>query len=84
MPPILISVHTTPMPTTFAEERATLPLVGYEVQVIRDALSDYRREWINNVRDCREGRRPNMSLEGAEMILEDTERLMRLLSECAA
>jgi hypothetical protein len=52
--------------------------------VIRDALSDYRREWINNVRDCREGRRPNMSLEGAEMILEDTERLMRLLSECAA
>jgi hypothetical protein len=69
---------------TFTEERATLPLQGYEVQVIRDALSDYRREWINNVRDCREGRRPNMSLEGAEMILEDTERLMRLLSECAA
>lgn len=69
---------------TFAEERATLPLQGYEVQVIRDALSDYRREWINNVRDCREGRRPNMSLEGAEMILEDTERLMRRLSECAA
>jgi hypothetical protein len=72
------------MPTTFAEERATLPLQGYEVQVIRDALSDYRREWINNVRDCREGRRPNMSLEGAEMILQDTERLMRLLSECAS
>lgn len=69
---------------TFAEERATLPLVGYEVQVIRDALSNYRREWINNVRDCREGLRPNMSLEGAEMILEDTERLMRLVSERAA
>lgn len=68
---------------TFAEERATLPLVGYEVQVIRDALSNYRREWIDNIRDCRAGRRPNMSLEGAEMILEDTERLMRLLSERA-
>jgi hypothetical protein len=69
---------------TFTEERATLPLQGYEVQVIRDALSDYRREWINNVRDCREGRRPNMSLEGAEMILADCENLMRRLSECAA
>jgi hypothetical protein len=69
---------------TFAEERATLPLVGYEVQVMRDALSDYRRMWIDNIRDCREGRRPNMSLEGAEMILEDTERLMRILSERAA
>lgn len=69
---------------TFSAESATLTAQGYEVQVLRDALSDYRRQWIDNIRDCKEGKRPNMSLEGAEMILEDTERLMRHLSECAA
>lgn len=69
---------------TFSAESAILTAQGYEVQVLRDALSDYRRQWIDNIRDCKEGKRPNMSLEGAEMILEDTERLMRHLSECAA
>jgi len=69
---------------TFSAESATLTAQGYEVQVLRDALSDYRRQWIDNIRDCKEGKRPNMSLHGAEMILEDTERLMRHLSECAA
>jgi hypothetical protein len=69
---------------TFSAESATLTAQGYEVQVLRDALSDYRRQWIDNIRDCKDGKRPNMSLEGAEMILEDTERLMRHLSECAA
>lgn len=69
---------------TFSAESVTLTAQGYEVQVLRDALSDYRRQWIDNIRDCKDGKRPNMSLHGAEMILEDTERLMRHLSECAA
>ena len=48
----------------------------HEVVALRDALSDYRRTWIDLIRDCEEGKRPNMSLEGARMVLADIEALM--------
>jgi|SaaInlV_120m_DNA_3_1039746.scaffolds.fasta_scaffold35640_3 hypothetical protein len=66
---------------TFGVESANVSANGYEVQVLRDALSDYRRTWMGLIRDCEEGRRPNMDPKGAQMILDDTEELMRRLSE---
>ena len=62
--------------TTFAQDSATLHANGYEVQVLKDALSDYRKTWIGYIRDCEEGKRPGMDPEGAKMILEDIEGLM--------
>ena len=62
--------------TTFAQDSATLHANGYEVQVLKDALSDYRKTWIGYIRDCEEGKRPNMDPEGAKMILDDIEGLM--------
>lgn len=69
------------MPITFGVESAALTAKGYEVQVLRDALSDYRKTWIDLIRDCDEGKRPNMDPEGARMILQDVEELQRRLSE---
>tara|TARA_B100002019_G_scaffold120351_1_gene103326 strand:+ start:464 stop:676 length:213 start_codon:yes stop_codon:yes gene_type:complete len=66
--------------TTFAQDSATLHANGYEVQVLRDALSDYRKTWIGYIRDCEEGKRPNMDPEGAKMILDDIEGLMLKMS----
>ena len=57
-----------------------LTATGYEVQVVRDALSDYRKTWIGYIRDCDEGKRPNMDPVGAKMILDDIEALMERVS----
>lgn len=57
-----------------------LPATGYEVHVLRDALSDYRKTWMGYIRDCDEGKRPNMDPVGAKMILDDIEALMERVS----
>ena len=62
--------------TTFAQDSITLHASGYEVQALKDALSEYRKMWIGYIRDCDEGKRPGMSPEGAKMILDDIEGLM--------
>ena len=59
----------------------TITANDYEVQVLRDALSDYRKTWVSYIRDCDEGKRPNMDPRGAKIILEDIEGLIDRLRE---
>ena len=58
----------------------TITAEGYEIQVLRDALSDYRRLWKDLYDQCERGLRPNMSGEGAKLMIEDCERLMKKMS----
>ena len=58
----------------------TITAEGYEIQVLRDALSDYRRLWKDLYDQCEHGLRPNMSGEGAKLTIEDSERLMKKMS----
>jgi hypothetical protein len=48
-----------------------LDLDYWKRKVLLDALNDHKRFWIDMIRDCEEGKRPNMSLEGALMIQDD-------------
>ena len=58
----------------------TITAEGYEIQVLRDALSDYHRVWKNLLTDQQMGLRPNMSGEGAKLMIQDCERLMEKMS----
>jgi hypothetical protein len=55
-----------------------LDLDFWKRKVLLDALNDHNRTWIDMIRDCEEGRRPNMSLEGARMIQDD---LLNLIAQ---
>jgi hypothetical protein len=58
----------------------TITLEGYEWQTVREALLDHRREWLYRIRDAKEGRRPGMSIEGAEMIVKDLDSVLNKLA----
>lgn len=45
----------------------------YELQTIRDSLSDYKKSWTRYIDEAKLGDRPNMNLEGANMIMDDIE-----------
>lgn len=49
----------------------TIELTDQEFQTLYWALQDSMITWRDNIRDCKEGLRPNMSLEGAESIYRD-------------
>ena len=59
----------------------TITVNGYDLHVLRDALADYRKTWTSYIRDCDEGKLPNMDIVGAKMILEDIEGLIEQLSK---
>lgn len=60
--------------------KLTLDLDFWKHKALQDALSEYRRVWLDMIRDGEEGKRPNMSLEGANMIMDDINYLMELFS----
>ena len=49
----------------------TIELTTQEFETLYWALQDSMITWRDNIRDCKEGLRPNMSLEGAESIYKD-------------
>lgn len=49
----------------------TIELTNQEFETLYWALQDSMITWRDNIRDCKEGLRPNMSLEGAESIYKD-------------
>jgi hypothetical protein len=49
----------------------TIELTNQEFETLYWALQDAMITWSDNIRDCKEGLRPNMSLEGAESIYKD-------------
>jgi hypothetical protein len=49
----------------------TIELTNQEFYTLYWALQDSMITWRDNIRDCKEGLRPNMSLEGAESIYKD-------------
>jgi hypothetical protein len=49
----------------------TIELTNQEFETLYWALQDAMITWRDNIRDCKEGLRPNMSLEGAESIYKD-------------
>lgn len=49
----------------------TIELTNQQFETLYWALQESMITWRNNIRDCKEGLRPNMSLEGAESIYED-------------
>lgn len=49
----------------------TIELTDQEFDTLYWALQDAMIIWRDNIRDCKEGLRPNMSLEGAESIYKD-------------
>lgn len=49
----------------------TIELTNQQFETLYWALQESMITWKNNIRDCKEGLRPNMSLEGAESIYED-------------
>lgn len=60
--------------------KVTLDLDFWKHKALQDALSEYHRVWLGMIRDCEEGKRPNMSLEGAYMIFDDIVDLMKVVS----
>ena len=58
----------------------TITLEGYEWPIVREALIDYRRGWFNRIRDAKEGRCPNMSINGAELIINDLDSVLNKLT----
>ena len=68
---------TSPTP----HQNMTITVNGYDLHVLRDALKDYRKTWESYIRDCDEGKRPNMDPVGAKMILEDIEGLIERFSD---
>lgn len=53
-----------------------LELNYWKRKVLLDALNEHQRTWVSMMRDAEEGRRPNMSIEGAMMIFEDLQDLI--------
>jgi len=49
----------------------TLQLDHFKRKALLDALNDHRSKWEDMLWDCRLGKRPNMSPEGGQMILDD-------------
>ena len=49
----------------------TIELTDQEFETLYWALQDAMITWRDNIRDCKEGLRPSMSLEGAESIYRD-------------
>lgn len=49
----------------------TIELNDQEFETLYWALQDSMITWRDNIRDCKEGLLPNMSLEGAESIYKD-------------
>jgi len=75
---------TSPTPhqnMTITVKGYDLHVNGYDLHVLRDALKDYRKTWESYLRDCDEGKRPNMDPVGAKMILKDIEGLIERLSD---
>lgn len=49
----------------------TIELTDQEFETLYWSLQDAMITWKNNIRDCKEGLKPSMSLEGAESIYKD-------------
>jgi hypothetical protein len=49
----------------------TIQLTNQEFETLHWALEDAMFAWRDRIRECKEGLRPNMSLEGAEYIYRD-------------
>lgn len=49
----------------------TIKLNEQEFETLYWALQDSMNTWRDNIRDCKAGLLPNMSLEGAESIYKD-------------
>ena len=49
----------------------TLELDSFKQKALIDALNDHKSKWEDMLWDCRLGKRPNMSPEGGQMILDD-------------
>jgi hypothetical protein len=54
----------------------TLELNFWKRKALLDALNDHKTTWRGMLRDAEEGRRPGMSVEGAQMIFADLEDLI--------
>ena len=48
-----------------------LELDSFKQKALIDALNDHKSKWEDMIWDCRLGKRPNMSPEGGQMILDD-------------
>ena len=49
----------------------TIELTNQEFETLYWAIQDSMIIWTKNIKDCKEGFRPNMSLEGAESIYKN-------------
>jgi len=49
----------------------TIELTNQEFETLYWALQDAMYKWNKRISECKEGLRPNMSLEGAESIYKD-------------
>jgi hypothetical protein len=58
----------------------TITLEGYEPQVMFEALRDHRREWTRRIHEAKMGDRPSMSIDGAEMIVQDIDSILNKLA----
>lgn len=49
----------------------TIEVTEQEFETLYWAIQDSMRNWRDIIRDCKDGLRPNMSLEGAESIYRE-------------
>jgi len=54
----------------------TLQLDYWKRKALLDALNDHERFWRDMMFDAQMGKRPNMSIEGAQMFIDDLKNLI--------
>ena len=58
----------------------TITLEGYEWQTAFEAMREHQRTWKGWIAEAERGERPNMSIEGAKMILDDITNILNKLA----
>jgi len=56
-----------------------IELSGYQAVTVLDSLEAYRKVWQQGIKEAEAGRRPNFSIDGARLLIQDTEEVISQL-----
>ena len=54
-------------------------LTVYQMETVRDSLRDYKRQWRSYISECEIGQRPDMSLDGAKLIMKAIDDVLEMI-----
>ena len=53
---------------------------GLESYTVREALLEHRRSWVKRIHEAENGERPNFSVEGARLIIDDIDSVLNKIA----